>query len=109
MVPVRSEPTQPEPPSVLPTRLLPLETMVPKASGPLVPAVFFATMVLPRVTVPLALSRPPPERVAVLPLMVQLMSVVAEAELKRPPPKNRSGVAVDGAAGQRGLAVATGQ
>ena len=52
MVPVRSEPTQPELPSVSPIRLLPWEAKVPNASGPLVPAVFPATMVLPMVTVP---------------------------------------------------------
>ena len=56
MVPVRSEPTQPELPSVSPIRLLPWEVKVPKASGPLVVAVFPATMVLPRVTVPLTLT-----------------------------------------------------
>ena len=51
MVPVRSEPTQPELPSVLPIRLWPWEAKVPNTSGPLVVAVFPATMVLPRFTV----------------------------------------------------------
>ena len=50
MVPVRSEPIQPELPSVLPIRLLPWETKVPTESGPVV-AVLTATMVLPIVSV----------------------------------------------------------
>ena len=80
MVPVRSEPTQPELPSVSPIRLLPWEAKVPKASGPLVVAVFSATMVL--------------VSVAVLPPL-----------LYRPPPLP-GGVAADGAVGQRGRAAA---
>ena len=76
MVPVRSEPTQPELPSVSPIRLLPLEAKVPRASGPLVLAVFTATRVLPRVAVP-TLYRPPP-LLAELPLMVQLVSVMVQ-------------------------------
>ena len=51
MVPVRSEPTQPELPSVSPIRLLPWEVKVPETHRAAVPAVFPATMVLPRVTV----------------------------------------------------------
>ena len=45
------EPTQPLLPSVSPIRLCPLETKVPKASGPRVPLVFPAAMVLPNATV----------------------------------------------------------
>ena len=85
MVPVRSEATQPELPLVSPIRLLPREAKVPRTSGPLVAAVFAATMVLPRVTVPLELSTPPPS-VAELPLTVQSVSVVVPEELPRPPP-----------------------
>ena len=90
MVPVRSEPTQPELPSVSPIRLLPWEAKVPNASGPLVVAVFPATMVLPSghraVT---SLSRPPPLLAAELPLTVQLVSVVVPPLVSRwyrPPP-----------------------
>ena len=75
MVPVRSEPTQPELPSVSPIRLCPREAKVPTASGPLVVAVFPATIVLPRVTVAARL--------------IQAAAV-------------RGGVAADGAVGQRG-------
>ena len=77
MVPVRSEPTQPELPSVLPIRLWPREVKVPKTSGPLVVAVFPATMVLPMVDRAAdVLYRPPPLSPAELPLTVQLVSVV---------------------------------
>ena len=89
MVPVRSEPTQPVLPSVSPIRLLPWEATVPKASGPLVLAVFPATMVLPSVTVlPDVMSRPPPLSPQELPLMVQSVNVstLLELPLKMPPP-----------------------
>ena len=86
MVPVRSEPIHPELPLVSPIRLQPWEAIDPRTSGPLAIVVFFATMVLPRVTVPLTLSRPPPSLPAVLPLTVQLVSVVVEPLEYRPPP-----------------------
>ena len=49
---------------------------VPSASGPLVAAVFSATMVLPRVTVPLAVVKAAAASPAELPLTVTLVSVV---------------------------------
>ena len=87
MVPVRSVPDQPELPSVSPIRLLPSEAKVPLASGPLVVAVFPATIVLPSVmVVSESLARPPPLS-AELPLTVQLVSVVVPPLLAyRPPP-----------------------
>ena len=62
MVPVRSEPTQPELPSVSPIRLLPWEANVADVtSGAAVVAVFPATIVLPSVDrAVVALYRPPP-------------------------------------------------
>ena len=108
MVPVRSEPTQPVLPSVLPIRLWPREAKVPNASGPLVVAVFPATMVLPRVTVPLALYKPPPSPSAELPLTVQLVSVVAPPDVVQAAAVLGGGVAADRAVGQRGRAAGAG-
>src|SRR3954447_11393399 len=80
MVPVRSEPSQVGLfgplllPSVLPIRLYPRDPKSPAASGPLVLAVFPATIVLPMiVAVPLPWYTPPPLG-AELPLTVQLTS-----------------------------------
>ena len=79
MVPVRSEPTQPELPSVSPIRLWPWEVKVSERHrARWSVAVFPATMVLPMVTVP--------------------ARVVHAAAV-------RGGVAADGAVGQRGRAV----
>src|SRR5689334_6915999 len=83
MVPVRSEATQPELRSVLPIRLDSLEVTDPSTSGPLVLAVYVATMVLARLRGTL-LIMPPPWWAAVLPVMVQLISVVV-AILETPP------------------------
>ena len=86
MVPVRSEPSQPELPSVSPIRLKPREPKVPNTSGPLPVAEFTATMVLRIWTVPFALNIPPP-RAALLALIVQLVSEVAPSgPVYRPPP-----------------------
>ena len=54
--------------------------------GSLPEAVFPATIVLPRVTVPPSLNRPPPEIAAELPLMVELVSV-SVAMLRMAPPE----------------------
>ena len=75
MVPVRSEPTQPELPSVSPIRLLPWEVKVPNDVGPAVVAVFAGHDGVADVAVPRSLYRPPPLPPAELPLTVQLVSV----------------------------------
>ena len=80
MVPVRSEPTQPELPSVLPIRLWPWDVKVPKASGRIGRCVFPATIVLP------------------------MYDVSPETTLSYRPPPRSGGVAADGAVGQRGRA-----
>ena len=77
MVPVRSEPTQPELPSVLPIRLLPWEAMVPRASGPRGGRVPCHDGVAEgHRAVVCRCTRPPPLSPAELPLTVQLVSVV---------------------------------
>src|SRR4051794_39401794 len=87
MEPVRSDPTQPVLASVAPTRLWPPETTAPMPSGPSVPAAFVATRVLRTVNVPLALARPPPWSLAVLPATVQPVSVtLALRQSYNPPP-----------------------
>ena len=78
-MPVRSEPTQPVLPSISPIRLVPCEVKVPRASGPLVVAVFPATIVLPMVrVVPGSLAMPPPEE-ALLPVIVSSTAVSVPA------------------------------
>ena len=86
-MPVRSESTQPELPSITSIRLLPSEAKIPTASGPPSVPVFAATIVLPMLTTLLSLSMPPPSTPAELPLRVQLVSaVVLSDSLSTPPP-----------------------
>ena len=112
MVPVRSEPTQPELPSVSPIRLLPWDVKdVPafsKASGPLPVAVFPATIELATFIVPARRYSPPPLPVVELPLTVQLVSVVVpRLQLyDAATPIRAGGIAAEGAVGQRRRAVA---
>ena len=91
LVPVRSELTQPELPSVLPIRLWPWESKVPRTSGPLVVTAFAGhDGVAERDRARSTLYRPPPPSVAELPLTVQSVSVVVLPPLvQRPPPRCR--------------------
>src|SRR5262249_1298137 len=81
MVPVRSDPTLPVLPSILPIRLWPSETKAPNPSGFPVAAVLPATIVFATKIVlpetPTLKARPPPVAAEELPLTVQFVSVVA--------------------------------